>query len=380
MAVEILKEEKIMKHNFLLFIGLIAILSFALTGCGTASSENTAAKEDDEKKEQTATQKQEEQEKYYFTANEGGSISKINVAENKVEATIEVDGTAHNVQVSSDGKILGVTLVPKMDDAHGNNHGAGHGEGQEMGMTENGKALFFDIESNELLKTVEVGSHPAHIVFTEDGNLALVSNNGDNTVSVIDMKDYSVIDTVPTGNGPHGFRISQDSKYAYVANMGEDTVSVINIETLKEEKKIKVGQTPVTTGITSDGKTLVVTLNAENALAVVDLETGQVEKVEVGKGPAQVYIDVNAFAYVANQGTKAAPSNSMSIVDLVSKEVVSTIETGNGSHGVVTSADKKFAYVTNMFENTVSVIDIDTKKVKQTIEVGEIPNGISIMN
>jgi YVTN family beta-propeller protein len=69
----------------------------------------------------------------------------------------------------------------------------------------------------------------------------------------------------------------------------------------------------------------------------------------------------------------------MSIVDITTKSVTATIETGKGSHGVVTSSDNKYAYVTNMFENTVSVIDLAAKKVVKTLEVGKVPNGISIM-
>lgn len=155
--------------------------------------------------------------------------------------------------------------------------------------------------------------------------------------------------------------------------------SVINLETFEEER-IKIGNTPVTTGVTKDGKTLAVTLFSENALAIVDLETKQVVKVEVGTGPAQVYIGPDSkYAYVANQGTEDSPSNSMSIVDLEAKKVVDEIETGNGAHGVTVSGDGKFAYVTNMFDNTVSIIDLDSKQV-ETIGVGEIPNGITVMD
>ncbi|WP_411682869.1 hypothetical protein [Clostridium thailandense] len=44
-------------------------------------------------------------------------------------------------------------------------------------------------------------------------------------------------------------------------------------------------------------------------------------------------------------------------MDLATKKVVATIETVKGDHGVVTSTDNKFVYVTNMYDNTVSVID-----------------------
>ncbi|MBT2696673.1 hypothetical protein J7E79_04480 [Bacillus sp. ISL-40] len=90
-------------------------------------------------------------------------------------------------------------------------------------------------------------------------------------------------------------------------------------------------------------------------------------------------ININQFAFVANQGTEDVPSHSLTKIDLKSKQVVATIETGKGSHGVVTSPDSKFIYITNMFEDTVTVIDNSQNKVLKTIKVGKTPNGISIM-
>ncbi len=368
-----------MRKSYFRGISLVIAAGIFLAGCGTepardVTEANAKEKQQVEEKSEQAS-KNAQVDKFYFTANEGGTISKVNAISNEVVKTIQAEGVVHNIQVSPDGKSVAATIVPSMGE-HGDD---GHDDGgHDMKM--NGFALFYDTETDELLKEVEVGSHPAHVVYTEDGKYALVTNNEDNNVSVIDTKDYTVVNTIGTGKGPHGFRISSDSKHAYIANMGEDSVSVINLETMKEDRKIQVGAAPVTTGISADGKTLVTTLNAENALAIVDLESGNIEKVEVGIGPAQVYLDANdQFAYVANQGTESNPSNSITIVDLKSKAAVSTIETGKGAHGVVLSGDSKTAYVTNMFEDTVSIIDLEAKEVKQTIQVGEVPNGITIM-
>lgn len=208
---------------------------------------------------------------------------------------------------------------------------------------------------------------------------ALVTNNEDDTVSVIDVGTYKVIQTITTGNGPHGFRVAADSQTAYIANMGEDTISVIDLESMKETKKIVVGNTPVTTGITPDGKTLLATLNAENSLAVINLDTDQVEKVQVGEGPAQVYIQSDGkYAWVANQGTPENPSNSVSKIELETRKVVATIMVGEGAHGIVASEDNQFVYVTNMYDHTVSVIKNDNNQVIATLEVGKEPNGITI--
>ena len=80
---------------------------------------------------------------------------------------------------------------------------------------------------------------------------------------------------------------------------------------------------------------------------------------------------------MANQGTQEKPSNTVSKIELATKKVIATIETGKGAHGVVTSPDNKFVYVTNMYENTVSVIDNNTNKVIATVPVDKTPNGIS---
>lgn len=353
-----------MKNKYFIFLLIMIIGAFIFSGCG---------KKDDlqsQNKTQTESNSKESNESInsiIFTANEGGSISKIDAQSYKVLETVKVDGTVHNVQVSPDGKMIGATVLPS-NGHHGDHSGS-----------MNGKAVFYDTKTNKLIEEVEVGNHPAHIVFTEDGKYALVTNNEDNNVSVIDLHDYTIKQTIQTGSGPHGFRISTDSKYAFIANMGENTVSVINLESFTEEKKVEVGSSPVTTALTKDGKTLLATLHTENAVAIVNLESGEIKKVEVGKGPAQVYIQSdNQFAFIANQGSEDTPSNSVTKIDLGSKEVVATIETGKGSHGIVTSLDQQFVYVTNMFDNTVSVIDNKRNKVIKTITVDKVPNGISI--
>ncbi|GIM28553.1 hypothetical protein CPJCM30710_12190 [Clostridium polyendosporum] len=304
---------------------------------------------------------------YYFTANEGGSISKIDAATNQLVSTQSVEGSVHNVQVSPDGKIIGVTVIPKAEIKTMN-------EEKKI----KGFAIFYDIETDKLIKKVDVGNNPSHIVFTADGKYILVSNNGDNNVSVIDTKTYEIIKTISTGSGPHGFRISNYSKFAYVANMKEDTVSVLDLTNFVEVKKIKVGKAPMTTAVTSDGNTMVVSLNGEDSVAIVDIKTDKIEKIPVGKGPVQVFIQSDdRYAFVANQGTEKNPSDTISKINLTTKKVSTTIPTGKGAHGVVTSNDNKYVYVTNMYDDTVSVINNDMNSVLATVKVGNTPNGIS---
>lgn len=305
-----------------------------------------------------------QQPEFYYVGSEDGSIRKFNAKNDSLTDTIQTAGLVHNLQVSPDGKMLAVTLgVEKIE--HSDNH-------------LRGTILFYDTTTDQLIKQVSAGSHPAYTVFTNDGKYALVTNSEDDNVAVIDMESYRIIRTIPTGSKPTGLQVSKDDKYAYVANMGDNTVSVVDLKNFQVVNKFKVGEKPVMTGITGDGKTLVVTLNGENSLATIDVTTGELHKIPVGKGPVELWVQADdQSVFVANQGTQQTPSATVTKVDVKHRKAVSTIQTGKGAHGLSGSTDGKI-YVTNMFANTVSVIDTTNNQVVQTFEVGRMPNGITV--
>src|SRR5689334_19957690 len=49
-----------------------------------------------------------------------------------------------------------------------------------------------------------------------------------NTVAVIDGTTHAVVATVPVGPSPNSIAITPNGKHAYVTNNGSDTVSVID--------------------------------------------------------------------------------------------------------------------------------------------------------
>src|SRR5205814_8582260 len=60
---------------------------------------------------------------------------------------------------------------------------------------------------------------------------AYVTNNGSNTVSVIDTATNTVVATIPVGFRPFGVAITPDGTRAYVTNENSNTVSVIDSAT-----------------------------------------------------------------------------------------------------------------------------------------------------
>lgn len=286
---------------------------------------------------------------------EGNSITVINAATNKVITTLSGIEGAHNLQVAPDGKTVWAV--------------SGH----------DALAVMIDTSSYEVHGVVPTGMEPAHIILSPDGGTAYATNGGDNTVSVIDVDSMNVVAIIPVGEYPHGLRPSPDGRWVYVANAKSTTLSVIDAQNNTKVADIEVGEHPVQVGFSPDGKYVYFSLNGENALGKVEVATrALIGKVSVGNGPIQVFVTAdNAYILVANQGTAENPGTTVSIVDAATFTVVSTIETGDGAHGVVIDPSGRYAYITNIYENNVSVIDIEQKTVIANIPSGMAPNGIS---
>ncbi len=81
-----------------------------------------------------------------------------------------------------------------------------------------------------------------------------VSNEKDNTVTVIDGDTLEVTKTIKTARRPRGIIASPDGKEfyvacgdgekLYVANGLTNDMTVIDVDTLKAEKSVKVGRLP----------------------------------------------------------------------------------------------------------------------------------------
>ncbi|SDL96135.1 40-residue YVTN family beta-propeller repeat-containing protein [Paracoccus chinensis] len=305
-----------------------------------------------------------------WSADEGGSsISAIDLGTGTVTTT-PIPVAPHNVDLTPDGRFLLAVGTPASGD-HGS-EGHGH-DGDAAG-------LLVMLDPQDLSKpavTVEVGAHPAHVVADTQGR-AYASLSGADEVAVVDLANASVVERIETGAYPHGLRLSPDGTELYVANVEDGSVSVIDTANLTEAARIPVGTAPVQVGFTPDGSRIYVSLRDENRVAVIDTATREVTgRIEVGPNPIQMIATPDGRqVYVANQGTEAAPNDTVSVIDTATGKVAKTLKTAPGAHGVSVSADGAFVFVTNIADDSVSVIDVARQEVVGSVPVGDRPNGI----
>lgn len=69
-----------------------------------------------------------------------------------------------------------------------------------------------------------------------------MTNQDENSVSVVDIAAGKSIKTIDVEDSPEGIDITADGKHLYVSNWGDDSVSVIDTSTGERITDIKTGK------------------------------------------------------------------------------------------------------------------------------------------
>ena len=154
-----------------------------------------------------------------------------------------------------------------------------------------GVVAVIDPIEDKVVKVMRVGRDPWRIYMSHDGKYAITANNGDETISIIDLKANRVAATLEAGPAMTGvnfaagkaFVISSTSGFVYVYDMGS----------LKPAGRIKIGtniQLETATTDIADQK-LYLADSTENAVVVIDAKTNLFTKVmNVGLYPWGTHI------------------------------------------------------------------------------------------
>jgi DNA-binding beta-propeller fold protein YncE len=226
----------------------------------------------------------------------------------------------------------------------------------------------------EIEVPVSVAGPPLSVAITPDESLALVTaamkinpddptkQIPDNRLSVIDLKASppKVIATLETGKGPAGLSINRQGNLALIANRAEGTVSVFGIKgkDVASLDTVKLGddKTGVShVAIAPDGKTAVVTRDGDSLISVLAIDAPKVEytkrNMSAGQRPYGAAISADgSVAVVANIGRGSGDADTVSLIDMLAKppRVVETITVGQTPEGIMLSPDGKLCAVVAM--------------------------------
>jgi len=152
---------------------------------------------------------------------------------------------------------------------------------------------------------------------------------------------------------PGGVALSKDGKSAYALLNQNDTLTKIDLTAKppKQGAQIRVGNAPHSVVINSAGTTAYVSNEGGRAATAADFQ-----------------INSAGTEIVADPVVGAAITGTVSVVDLASMKVTSTIETGLHPTGMAFYGP--FLLVANAYSDSISVIETATHRVVRTIDLG----------
>ncbi|HYS79984.1 MAG TPA: YncE family protein [Anaeromyxobacteraceae bacterium] len=306
-----------------------------------------------------------------------------------------VVGPPTNLAITPDGKLA--LVANSLDWVQG--------EGGGWKTQPDDKLFVIDLTASPpaILGTVTVGKQPSGLAISRAGDLALVANRADNTVSVlaIDGNDVKVVDVVAlaAAGAPSeqvsSVAITPDGKRALVSKFATHKVALLEIDGRKVtygKYDMAVGLWPYNVQITSDGKlglagnsgAMGASDGQVDTVAVIDLEATPprvVDQVVVGDGPEGLAVSPRGgyAAVVILNGTGNVPRKAffatdhayVSLLEIRGKKVrkVAEAKVGGLAEGVAFSPDGHYLYVGNFLDGDLTVLQLKSGKL---VKVGSL--------
>ena len=160
-----------------------------------------------------------------------------------------------------------------------------------VSLQQSSRVVAFDLATQAIKWTMEVGKVPAGLVALPDKKRLLVALTGEDAVVTLDPATGITTGRLQTGRGAHNFWPRGDGRHWFLTNRVDGTITLIDTQEMKVVATVRVSGGPDCMDITPDGKELWVTQRFLRRIAIVDLATYKVTgSIPVGKSPHGVFI------------------------------------------------------------------------------------------
>jgi DNA-binding beta-propeller fold protein YncE len=267
------------------------------------------------------------------------------------------------------------------------------------------KVFQVDLKANppSVIGTITVGKQPSGMAIASKGDLALVANRADGTISVLSIRgrDLLVIDTVTVGAATDqvsAVAIMPDGKRALAVKSNANKVALLNIDGQKvtyDRRDLPAGIFPYNIAVTPDGK-LALTADTGNGgssdgnvdtVSVIDLEANPprvIDRLTVGDSPEGLAISpkgdlaVSVEARGSNMPKTAFfyhPAGVVTALRIDGKKVTNAGEVSVGGlpEGVAFSPDGQYVYVGNFMDQDLWVLRVEGSKLTDTTQRLKLP-------
>ncbi|MGE3977277.1 MAG: copper oxidase [Nitrospira sp.] len=259
----------------------------------------------------------------------------------------------------------------------------------------------FDRTTGELVRELNAGPAPSHVMTRANNDLVHVAQNGGNNVREFNdlagsggLSPNAFIRDIPMGSGgedvftathPHGHWMSSTGDKMVTPNENLNTSTVYNFPAGAIQKTLPTGHVPIATGMMPDSTKYYVANFLDSSISVMDMATNQVKKTinliehydplggaitgPVGALPIQTPVSPDG----TNMVTANTLTATITVIDTRHRlpngsvnpnedKVVAMLPCDPGCHGAQYGAKAGggyYAYAASKFSNALIVVDPD---------------------
>ncbi len=230
-------------------------------------------------------------------------------------------------------------------------------------------------ETLEVIKTYETGERPRGITFSKDYSRVYICASDSDAVQVMDPATGKILHDLPSGEDPEQFVLHPNDRHLYIANEDDAITTVVDTETRKVIAQIDVGVEPEGMAVSQDGKIAITTSETTNMAHWIDTETQKLfantlvdsrpRHAEFVKGGSEMWVssEIGGTVTVFDRETQAEKGKISFEVQGVHPDRVQPVGfefTANDTHALVALGPS----------NHVAVVNADTYEVEDYILVG----------
>ena len=180
------------------------------------------------------------------------------------------------------------------------------------------RIALIDPSTRTVSGTVDVGHHPAALLFADGGRTLYVADRGESSVDVVDVATRRVRARIAVGD--HPVALASDGRHVYVADADDDDVAIVDPVRNRVVRRVRVpfaedhvtGTSP--DALTIAGDRLYVACGAANAVAVFRISGDRLQAlgaIPTGWYPTGVAVDrTHAALYVLDGKGESGHTNA----------------------------------------------------------------------
>jgi DNA-binding beta-propeller fold protein YncE len=263
------------------------------------------------------------------------------------------------------------------------------------------KLFVIDMKANppKLVDTLTLGKQPSGLSFSPSGDMALVCNRPDGTISVLKIDGTTVTQTgtVTVSLGVSQVVFTPDGKHALAVRSPDNKVAVLDVDGDKVTyNKVDVPTFPFPYNIvvSPDGKLAITADNGGggssdgslDAATVIDLQGPHphgIAHITVGDAPEGIAMAPNGkFAVIANVDGSNMPSawyyhktGSVTLLRINGTTVTAgkTVQVGTLPEAIMVSPDSRYVYVGNFLDKDFSILKVNGTDITDTGKRFKVP-------